>query len=79
MKVFVSGYEVHTGQVFFRPAVLKTIYSQGVYKARGQAGTGNSSDNIYQSAGARVLLSMKRNAAAVSSVYTGSLVIGVNP
>ena len=25
MKVFVSGYEVHTGQVFFRPAVLKTI------------------------------------------------------
>jgi hypothetical protein len=48
---------VHTGQVFFRPAVPKTIQSRGVYKARGQADTtGNSGDNIYRSAGARALL-----------------------
>jgi protocatechuate 3,4-dioxygenase beta subunit len=36
MKVFVSGDEVHTGQVFFRPAVTKTVYASGVYKSRGQ-------------------------------------------
>ena len=31
MKVFVSGDEVHTGQVFFRPAVQRAVYRQGVY------------------------------------------------
>src|SRR4051794_32709798 len=37
MKVFVSGHEVHTGQVFFRSAVKRTVYGQGVYASRGQA------------------------------------------
>ena len=44
MKVFVSGDEVHTGQVFFRPAVTKTVYRQGVYASRGQADTSNTAD-----------------------------------
>jgi protocatechuate 3,4-dioxygenase beta subunit len=79
MKVFVGGDEVHTGQVFFRTAVLTAVYSQGVYKSRGLADTSNASDNIYGSAGSRALLSMKRNGTTVSSGYTGSLVIGVDP
>lgn len=79
MKVFVSGDEVHTGQVFFRPAVLAKVYAQGVYAARGQADTSNASDNIYGQAGSRALLSMKRKGSTVSSGYTGSLVIGVDP
>ena len=79
MKVFVSGEEVHTGQVFFRPAVLRTVYAQGAYRSRGQADTSNSSDNIYRSAGSRALLAMKRTGSAVSSGYTGSLTIGVRP
>ena len=29
MKVFVAGDEVHTGQVFFRPAVTRRIYAAG--------------------------------------------------
>ena len=78
MKVFVAGEEVHTGQVFFRPAVLRTVYSQGVYKSRGQADTSNAADGIYNEAGARALLAMKRNGSAVSSGYTGALVVGVD-
>lgn len=77
LKVFVSGDEVHTGQVFFRSAVLRKVYAQGVYASRGQADTWNATDNIYSSAGARALLSMKRKGARVSAGYTGSLVLGV--
>ena len=55
MKVFVSGDEVHTGQVFFRPAVTRTVYGQGTYA------------------------SLKRKGTLVSSGYTGSMTIGVQP
>lgn len=79
MKVFVSGSEVHTGQVFFPPAVLKKVYAQGVYASRGQNDTSNSGDNIYSEAGARAVLGMKRKGSTVSAGYNGSLVIGVNP
>ena len=79
MKVFVGGDEVHTGQVFLRTAILRSIYSQGVYRSRGQADTSNSSDNVYGQSGSRALLAMKSNGSAISSGYTGSLVIGVDP
>ena len=55
MKVFVGGDEVHTGQVFFRPAVTRAVYGQGAYAARGQQDTANASDMIYRQAGARAL------------------------
>jgi protocatechuate 3,4-dioxygenase beta subunit len=74
MKVFVSGDEVHTGQVFFRPAVTKTVYSSGVYKSRGQADTSNSADSIYREAGARALCSLTRK----GSGYSGTMTIGVD-
>ena len=51
MKVFVGGDEVHTGQVFFRPAVTRTVYGQGAYAARGQQDTSNASDMIYRDGG----------------------------
>jgi hypothetical protein len=79
MKVFVSGDEVHTGQVFFRATALRAVYAQGVYKSRGQADTSNGSDGIYGAAGSRALLAMKRKGTAVSSGYTGSLTVGVRP
>jgi len=79
MKVFVSGDEVHTGQVFFRPAVTRTVYGQGVYASRGQADTGNSADSIYGQAGARALCSLKRKGSLVSSGYNGAMTIGVKP
>jgi protocatechuate 3,4-dioxygenase beta subunit len=74
MKVFVSGNEVHTGQVFFRPAVTKTVYSSGVYKSRGQQDTSNSADMIYREAGARALCPLTRK----GSGYSGTMTIGVD-
>ena len=73
MKVFVSGDEVHTGQVFFRPAVTKRIYGTGVYRSRGQADTSNSADGIYRSAGERALCSLTRK----GSGYAGAMTVGV--
>ena len=77
MKVFAGGDEVHTGQVFFRQAVQRTVYRQGVYASRGQADTTNASDAIYGSAGERAIMSLKRRTGAVSGGYTGRLTIGV--
>ena len=77
MKVFVSGNEVHTGQVFFREGVQRAVYRQGAYAARGLADTTNASDGIYRSAGARALMSLKRRGRLISSGYTGRLTIGV--
>jgi protocatechuate 3,4-dioxygenase beta subunit len=77
MKVFVGGDEVHTGQVFFRQAVQRTVYRQGVYASRGLADTTNASDNIYSSAGDRANMSLKRKSSRISSGYTGRLTIGV--
>jgi hypothetical protein len=77
VKVFVSGNEVHTGQLFFRPSVLRTVYGQGAYAKRGQADTSNSSDGIYGQAGARSVLAMKRKGASVGGGYTGTLSLGV--
>jgi hypothetical protein len=79
MKVFVSGSEVHTGQVFFRAPVLKTVYGQGSYASRGQNDTTNGDDMIYRAAGSRALLGLKRKGSKVSAGYTGSLTIGVTP
>jgi protocatechuate 3,4-dioxygenase beta subunit len=73
MKVFVSGDEVHTGQVFFRPAVTKTVYAAGVYKSRGQQDTSNSADSIYREAGARALCALTRKGGG----YSGTMTIGV--
>jgi hypothetical protein len=74
MKVSVSGNEVHTGQVFFRPAVTKRIYGAGVYRARGQADTSNGADGIYRQAGERALCSLTRK----GSGYAGAMTIGID-
>jgi hypothetical protein len=79
IKVFVRGDEVHTGQVFFRPDVLRAVYRQGVYRSRGGPDTSNADDGIYRAAGARALLAMRRRGSDIRSGYTGSLVVGVKP
>src|SRR4051795_11507678 len=79
MKVFVSGDEVHTGQVFFRPATTKKVYAQGTYRSRGLQDTSNTADSIYRDAGARALLALTRKGKLISSGYDGRLTIGVNP
>ena len=78
MKVSVGGHAVHTGQVFFRPAVTRAVYAQGADASRGQADTTNNSDMIFHQAGDRALMSLKRKGALVGSGYTGTLTVGVN-
>jgi len=78
LKVFVSGDEVHTGQVFFRPAAYGAIYRQGVYASRGQADTDNSEDSIYRSAGARAVCPVTRKGRLIGAGYNGAMTIGVD-
>ncbi|MDX6666195.1 MAG: hypothetical protein QOG68_2401 [Solirubrobacteraceae bacterium] len=78
-KVFISGNEIHTGQVFFRPKTLSQVYAQGVYAARGQADQSNSADSIYRQAGSRAIVPMTRKGSKIRSGFDGNLVIGVNP
>ena len=79
MKVFVSGQEIHTGQVFMRDAISARVYSRGIYASRGQADTTNSEDNIYSAAGGRALLALRRKGDRIVDGYTGTLNIGVDP
>jgi hypothetical protein len=79
MKVFVSGNEIHTGQVFFRPRTLREVYAQGVYAGRGQADRSNSADSIYREAGARAVVPLERKGSTVARGFNGALTIGVSP
>jgi protocatechuate 3,4-dioxygenase beta subunit len=79
MKVFISGDEVHTGQVFFGATAKHSVYGRGRYAARGQSETSNRADMIYRQAGSRALLDLRRKGSRISAGYTGSLTIGVNP
>ena len=79
MKVFVSGDEIHTGQVFFPPAVMRSVYGHGRYAARGSVSGANAADGIYRQAGARAVLGMRRKGDSASDGFTGSLTIGVDP
>jgi protocatechuate 3,4-dioxygenase beta subunit len=78
LKVFVGGNEVHTGQVFFRPAVLRSVYAQGAYAARGQNDTSNAADSIYREAGERAIVPLARKGAGVGQGYAGTMLLGVS-
>ena len=79
LKVFVGGDEVHTGQIFFKPAMLKAVYAQGGYASRGQADTSNGADSIYREAGERAIVPVTRKGASVGQGYTGTMILGVDP
>jgi protocatechuate 3,4-dioxygenase beta subunit len=79
MKVFVSGREIHTGQVFLKDAISARVYSRGIYASRGSADTTNSEDSIYSAAGGRALLALRRKGDRIVDGYTGTLNIGVDP
>jgi hypothetical protein len=77
MKVFASGGEVHSGQMFMRDAVSARGYYRGLYASRGD--TTNGDDMIYREAGRRALLQLSRKGERVADGYTGTLDIGVHP
>jgi protocatechuate 3,4-dioxygenase beta subunit len=78
MKVFVSGNEIHTGQIFFPTAVMRSVYGHGRYAARGTVSSANTRDAIYRQAGARAVLGMRGKGDGAGDGYNGSLTIGVN-
>jgi protocatechuate 3,4-dioxygenase beta subunit len=79
MKVFVSGNEVHTGQIFFQPKTLKAVYAQGVYASRGPNDRSNSADSIAKQAGARAIVPVTRTGSTIGAGLEGRLTVGVNP
>ena len=75
MKVHVGGADVHTGQLFFDPALNSTVYQAAAYSAKGATpDTTNSADSIYQQAGAT---SAVLNLTPSNSGYAGAIVVGV--
>ena len=76
MKVHVGGADVHTGQLFFDPALNSTVYQAAAYSAKGTTpDTPNSADSIYKQAGAT---SAVLNLTPSSDGYAGAIVVGVN-
>lgn len=74
VKVFAGGEEVHTGQVYFRESVLRTVYGKGVYAGRGAQDTTNDGDFLFQDAGRRAIVPLKR----AEKGYTGLMVLGID-
>lgn len=76
MKVHTGGTVVHTGQVFFDPTLISTVYASAPYSAHGSApDTPNSRDSIYTQAGAtNAVLKM----TPATSGYTGEITVAVH-
>ena len=76
LKVHVDGRDVHTGQVFFKTAVAKKIYSKAPYTGRSGGKVFNASDNIYSEIGTRGIVPIKRRTS--KSGYAGSITLAVD-
>lgn len=80
VKVFVGGDAVHTGQLYFRPAVTQAVYAQGRYRGRGRQDTSTATDGIYGAeGGSRALLVLRRRGSTVGGGFSGGLTLGVRP
>jgi protocatechuate 3,4-dioxygenase beta subunit len=73
VKVHLGGAETFTGQLFFEPATLDTVYAREPYAARGPADVPNESDGIYgQSEVATVI-----DVAVSDGAASGTVTLGV--
>ena len=64
-----------TSQLFFDPATTSAVYETGVYAARGQASTPNSSDGIYGSDGSKLIVALAPDG---NGGYAGTFVVGLS-
>src|SRR5947199_9999189 len=74
VQVFVNGSAVKTTQIAFPEDVTSSVYRTGVYAAKGQSTTGNSSDKVFADGTQYEMASLSGDTA---SGYTGTLTIGV--
>jgi protocatechuate 3,4-dioxygenase beta subunit len=77
VRLFDGSRETYefTSQLFFDPATTATVYTTGVYAARGQASTADASDGIYGSDGAKLVVALAPDGAGG---YAGTFVIGLS-
>jgi protocatechuate 3,4-dioxygenase beta subunit len=64
-----------TSQLFFDPATTSAVYDTGVYAARGQSTTPNTSDGIYGSDGSQLVVALTPDG---SGGYAGTFLIGLS-
>jgi protocatechuate 3,4-dioxygenase beta subunit len=75
MKVHAGGSVVHTGQLFFDPALLSTVFATAPYSANGTTSdTPNDRDSIYKQAGGGTAIAAT---TATGSGYTGQITVAV--
>jgi protocatechuate 3,4-dioxygenase beta subunit len=75
MKVHTGTAVVHTGQLFFDPALLSTVFQTSAYRSHGTSpDTPNNSDGIYKQAGATAAV-VATNASG--SGYVGEITVAV--
>jgi protocatechuate 3,4-dioxygenase beta subunit len=77
MKVHTGSAVVHTGQLFFEPALLTTVFQTSPYSAHGSTpDTPNSRDSIYQQAGGTAAIA---TTTSTGSGYEGEITVAVKP
>ena len=75
VKVHMGGSVVHTGQLFFPPAVTNAVYAKNPYARHGtRPDTSNAADAIYRNGGSKGMLALERSGAG----YVGSIAVGVH-
>ena len=75
VQVFVNGAVVKTTQVAFPESVSSSVYRTGVYAAKGQNTTSNTSDNVFSDGVQDELATVSGDTA---SGYAATLTIGVS-
>ena len=74
IEVFVNGASVKTTQMAFPESTSASVYTTGVYAARGQNPTSNAADNVFSDGTSTELAAMAGSAA---TGYTATLRIGI--
>ncbi|HUQ64188.1 MAG TPA: intradiol ring-cleavage dioxygenase [Acidimicrobiales bacterium] len=73
VKVHTGGSVVHTGQLFFDPAVSDAVYSAAPYNTHTGQRTTNAQDGIYRIGGSHSTLKLAKEGDG----YLGTLTMGV--
>jgi protocatechuate 3,4-dioxygenase beta subunit len=74
VEVFVNGTSIKTTQIAFPEDVSAQVYATGVYAAKGQNPTHNTSDNVFSDGTTNEMATLTGSATAG---YTATLTIGV--
>ncbi len=70
VKVSPDGEQTHTGQLFFDPAVLSSVYASEPYAGRGEPDVPNSNDGIYEESGGVTVVAVTVDAHTSSGAVT---------